>query len=72
MIQLKNWRKAQGLSAEAAGKLIGVSRVQWFRMESGARAVAADKVIDIETLTGISRHVLRPDVFGAPSKEVAA
>lgn len=65
MIQLKTWRKAQGLSAEEAGKLIGVSRVQWFRMESGARAVAADKVIEIERITGISRHVLRPDVFGS-------
>lgn len=27
--------------------------------------VPADKVLKIEELTGISRHVLRPDIFGA-------
>jgi DNA-binding transcriptional regulator YdaS (Cro superfamily) len=26
--------------------------------------VPADRVLDVERLTGISRHVLRPDVFG--------
>lgn len=32
--------------------------------------VPADRAIDVERLTGISRHQLRPDVFG-PSTEAA-
>jgi DNA-binding transcriptional regulator YdaS (Cro superfamily) len=31
---------------------------QWTR-------VPAERCLDVERLTGISRHVLRPDVFGA-------
>ncbi len=30
--------------------------------------VPADKVIAVESLTGISRHVLRPDIFGAANE----
>lgn len=33
--------------------------------------VPADKALDVEALTGISRHVLRPDIFG-PTPEHAA
>ncbi len=29
------------------------------------KQVPAERVRDIETATGISRHVLRPDIFGA-------
>lgn len=64
MEKLYTWRKANELSAEAAGKLIGVSKVQWLRMESGDRGIAAERVLVIENLTGISRHELRPDIFG--------
>jgi DNA-binding transcriptional regulator YdaS (Cro superfamily) len=34
--------------------------------------VPADKAVDVETLTGISRHVLRPDVFKAAPTERAS
>ena len=34
-------------------------------------SIPADKVIAVETATGISRHDLRPDVFG-PKTEAAA
>jgi len=64
MITLREWRKARGLSATEAGELIGVSRVQWFRMETGERSVAGNKVLKVEEITGISRHELRPDLFG--------
>jgi len=30
------------------------------------KLVPADRVLKVEKLTGISRHELRPDVFGAP------
>jgi DNA-binding transcriptional regulator YdaS (Cro superfamily) len=35
------------------------------------KQVPAGRVLEIETLTGISRHDLRPDVFG-PAKASAA
>lgn len=34
--------------------------------------VPADKVLDVEALTGISRHLLRPDIFGPAPKAGAA
>lgn len=64
MEKLFTWRKANELSAEAAGKLIGVSKVQWLRLETGDRRIAPERVLLIENLTGISRHELRPDIFG--------
>lgn len=67
MNKLRTWRKAEGITAAAAGAKIGVSSVQWFRMETDKRAVAADKVLQVEAMTGISRFELRPDIF----KEVA-
>jgi DNA-binding transcriptional regulator YdaS (Cro superfamily) len=64
MNKLRTWRKANKISATEAGKRIGVGRVQWFRMETGERSVAADKVLLVEAMTGIPRQELRPDVFG--------
>jgi DNA-binding transcriptional regulator YdaS (Cro superfamily) len=29
------------------------------------RGIPPERVLDVERLTGISRHLLRPDVFGA-------
>jgi DNA-binding transcriptional regulator YdaS (Cro superfamily) len=37
------------------------------------RAVPAERVLDVERISGVSRYRLRPDVFGcAPSSEAAA
>lgn len=76
MEKLRTWRQSVGLTAEEAGNLIGVSNVQWGRIENGTRQVAADKVLEVERVTGISRHDLRPDVFGkrtpTPSDRSAA
>lgn len=65
MEKLREWRHAQEKSLDEAGALIGVTGVQWHRYESGARKVAPDKALLVEEITGISRHELRPDVFGA-------
>lgn len=62
--KLRLWRECRGLSAADAGTLIGVSAVQWNRMENGRRAVAHKNVLKIEAITGISRHELRDDIFG--------
>lgn len=74
MEQLKRWRQTHGKSLVEAGELIGVTGVQWHRYESGTRRVADNRVLEIERITGISRHELRPDIFGPTptAGEVAA
>lgn len=54
----------RGATAEIA-RAMGVTHAavrQW--RDNG---VPADRVLDLERLTGISRHTLRPDVFGPPT-----
>jgi len=70
---LKNWRKESGFTTEAAAKKLGVTSPMWSRWENGSRDVPAERVLDIEALTQISRHELRPDIFGpAPKAERVA
>lgn len=63
MEKLREWREAQNISAKEAGDLIGVSRVQWFRLERGSRRASPDSARRIEEVTGIPRHELRPDIW---------
>ncbi len=70
MDKLKEWRTANQITAEEAGKSIGVSRVQWFRLENGSRKPSPKSAARIEKVTGIPRHELLPDVFG-PAQEPA-
>ena len=59
-------KRAAGSASRLAGEL-GVSPQaisQWVR-------VPAERVLDVERSTGISRHELRPDIFG-PAPETAA
>lgn len=55
-----------GGGAALAAKL-GITRqavYQWDR-------VPPQHVLDVERVTGVSRHQLRPDLFGAPQPEAA-
>lgn len=61
---LKRWRLDSGKSGQEAAEHIGVTLPMWWRWENGTRQVPANRVLDIEAKTGVSRHVLRPDVFG--------
>lgn len=45
--------------AKAIGGVSPQAVSQW-------KKVPAERVLDVERLTGISRHDLRPDVFGPP------
>lgn len=36
------------------------------------RRVPAGRVLDVEAVTGVSRHDLRPDIFGPPAPRVHA
>jgi DNA-binding transcriptional regulator YdaS (Cro superfamily) len=61
MVDIQKLLQEQGRGAKSRiARELGVTPgaiSQW-------REVPADRVLDIEKLTGISRHVLRPDVFG--------
>lgn len=75
MKSLFEWRQklpADYRSVRAAAKLLGVSASELCRYENGHRRVAAERAIEFERITGISRHVLRPDVFGPAPWENAA
>jgi DNA-binding transcriptional regulator YdaS (Cro superfamily) len=75
MDALRKWRKNQPeghRSQEAVARILGVSHAQVSRYERGLRQVPADRAVAFEKITGISRHVLRPDVFGPPPWETAA
>lgn len=58
-----------GLRATDLAKRIGVTPqavLQW-------KVVPADRVLTVEEITGISRHELRPDIFGPiPTSEARA
>ena len=57
----------------ALGKAIGVSqqRISWWLTKSGR--VPAEFCVPIERATGVSRHDLRPDIFGpAPTTPAEA
>jgi len=59
-------------AATRIAREIGITHsavLQWTK-----NGVPAERVLDVERITGISRHQLRPDVFGAspgPSQAAA-
>lgn len=60
---LHAWRTAQNYSPAKAAETVGVKRQTWWRWENGHSRVAFDKLEAVEAETGISRRVLRPDIF---------
>ncbi len=69
---LKLWRLGAGKTTEAAAREVGVTVAMWNRWENQRRKIPAERVLDIERMTGVSQFNLRPDVFGSPEGEVAA
>lgn len=65
---ITRYRAANKLTLEEFGKLVGVGRAAVFKWE--ARKVPAERVRQIEAVTGIPASDLRPDLF--PSSEGAA
>ena len=55
---------------DRAGGIVALARSLGIKHNSiySWEKIPAERVIDVERLTGISRHELRPDVFGFPSK----
>lgn len=70
LTELTDWRKSQNLNARDAAAKLGVSRTQLFRLESGTRLASPSCSKRIETITGIPRSVIRPDIFDPPDVTV--
>jgi len=69
------WRKSrpEGLqSLAAAEEFLGVSASLLSRYERGTRFPSPRLAIRLELLTGISRAVLLPEIFGDPVDRSAA
>lgn len=60
---LTSYRAKNGISIETLASKLGVDRTTVWRWERGK--VPVDRLADVEKATDISRHVLRPDIFGA-------
>lgn len=65
---LAEFRKRSGRTLDATAKLFKIDRTTMLRWE---REVPLKRVLDVERITGISRHELRPDVFGPASEKAA-
>lgn len=50
--------------AKAIGSITPQAVSQW-------RRVPPNRVLDVERVTGVSRHELRPDIFGPAPQEAA-
>lgn len=70
MKQLKKWRLAHPelKTQDDVAKLFGVCAVTVCRYETGQRKIEPKRVRLISSITGIPPHVLRPDIFPAPSQ----
>lgn len=69
-------RQNTGLTLDAVAAQFKVNRTTILRWESGTSPIPDDRLEEIEGVTGISRHALRPDLAAlfaqAPKAEGAA
>lgn len=61
--EFSEYRKASGLTLDAVASQFNVDRTTILRWEKGEPPVPIKRVSEIETVTGIPRGRLRPDVF---------
>lgn len=63
---LRTYRQQKGLSAADFAKSLGIAEVTLRSLENGTRVITAERAAEIEDKTGgeITRHDLRPDLFG--------
>lgn len=65
---LRRFRREAALSLETLATSFGVNKTTVLRWEE--RRVPAERVLDVERVTGVSRHELRPDLY--PNSEAVA
>lgn len=60
----KRWRKKRDFSQEQAAEELGITQASYSRYEAGLSKPLHTKVLGLEEKTGISRKILRPDIYG--------
>jgi DNA-binding transcriptional regulator YiaG len=60
---LRAYRQANNLSLEQVGNIFGVHKTTVLRWEGGR--IPPERVLEVESKTGVSRHDLRPDIYPA-------
>lgn len=66
---LTRYRKENALTLEALAVQFGAHKTTVMRWEEDR--VPVERVLDVERITGISRHDLRPDIFGPPPAQAS-
>lgn len=64
---LKALMKARGLKLIDVSRRLGVDKATVSRWAQ--KRIPAERVIDVERLTGVSRNELRPDLYPASSEQ---
>jgi DNA-binding transcriptional regulator YdaS (Cro superfamily) len=59
---LEKYRAATQTTLEQLGDILGVNKTTILRWEK--RRIPAERVSEVERVTGIPRQKLRPDIFG--------
>lgn len=68
---ITEYRRCYRLTLEALARRLAVDKTTVMRWE--VRRVPAERVLDVERVTGISRHELRPDLYPSEQRpEVAS
>lgn len=68
---LGTWRVETDKSVTDAAKAAGVTPAMWSRWENNKRLVPAERAVKLEDAIGVSRHDMRPDIFGPKPSNAA-
>lgn len=64
--------ESAGSQAALSDKIGASQQLISYWLTKSAKGVPAEYVLPIETATGVSRHELRPDIYGPAAHEAAA
>jgi DNA-binding transcriptional regulator YdaS (Cro superfamily) len=67
---LTQYRRDAGLTLQELGDRLNVGRAAVCKWER--RQIPAERVLEIERVTGVPRHELRPDLYPPPAEGRAA
>jgi DNA-binding transcriptional regulator YdaS (Cro superfamily) len=69
---IREYRDANDVTLEQLGEALGVDKATVWRWETGEQRVAPRRVHEVERITGVSRHDLRPDLYPRERERVSA
>jgi DNA-binding transcriptional regulator YdaS (Cro superfamily) len=69
---LRGYRAAKGISISRLAARLCIDKGTLSRWETGRFRIPAERVLEIERLTGVARHLLRPDIYPRDDYGVAA